>query len=386
MPVHYSLTLALFFFINLAGGRVILSLYALHLGASPFAVGVVMGTFYLFPLFLSWPVGLLSDRWGVRWLLVFAAVASGLSMFIPYVWSSMAVLYAASALAGLSLAFYNVSLQSLIGIVSAPEERTKNFANLSLVGSTSNAIGPIVAGWSMDHAGPQVASLIMVSPSLGALVMLLGWGARLPGGRPASGPKTKLFEALADRSLWRMLTVSALVQLAMDLFQFFIPVYGHSKSISDSAIGLTIGAFATSMFFVRFALPQLVARFGELRLLEYSFYIAVAGYLAVPLCDTAGGLVLVGFLMGLGIGASAPLTMILMFSRSAEGRSGESMALRLTANNLVRASGPTLFGLIASGAGLVAVFVLSALLMCWGGVLSRPARAQNSRPISRSSE
>ncbi len=59
--------------------------------------------------------------------------------------------------------------------------------------------------------------------------------------------------------------------------------------------------------------------------------------------------------------------MALMFSRSAEGRSGEAMGLRLTTNNVVRVIGPSLFGLLGSVLGLMPVFILCALLMGVGG-------------------
>jgi MFS family permease len=377
MKVRYALALALCFFVNLAAGRVILSLYALHLGAGPFAVGVVMGMFYVFPVLLSWPVGVLSDRLGARGLLGFAAVCGGIGLLIPYFVGSMAALYAASALCGLALAFYNVILQSLIGILSAPHERTRNFANLSLAGSISNAVGPLLAGYSMDQAGPALASLYMVVPSMLAALLLAFGGGMLPGGSRAGARKTRLLDALNEPGIWHMLAVSALVQLGMDLFQFFIPVYGHSKGLSSSAIGIALASFAAAMFFVRVVLPRMAARMTEEALLSYSLFLSGLGYLLIPLSESATGLALIAFVFGLGMGSAAPLTMILIFSRSTEGRSGETLGLRLTTNNLVRVIGPTLFGLIASVFGLLPVFVISALLMGGGGLLSRPGRLKS---------
>ena len=54
---------------------------------------------------------------------------------------------------------------------------------------------------------------------------------------------------------------------------------------------------------------------------------------------------------------------MLLFSRSAEGRSGETLGLRQTANNIVRVIAPSLFGFIASAFGLFPVFGISALMM-----------------------
>lgn len=68
--------------------------------------------------------------------------------------------------------------------------------------------------------------------------------------------------------------------------------------------------------------------------------------------------------MGLGV----PLTVIMMFSQSAEGRSGQALGLRLTAANLVRLGGPIVFGTIGTAFGLPPVFWINAAMMAAGGL------------------
>ena len=375
MPVFYVLGLALCFFVNLSAGRVLLSLYALHLGAQPFAVGVVLAMYYVFPVLLSWPVGVLSDRLGARWLLFASALCSGAGLVVPYLWSSMPALYTASALCGFALALYNVILQNLIGILGRSEDRTRNFANLSLIGSISNAIGPVLAGSGIDRFGPALASLALVVPSVLAGALLLTHGRLLPGPGKVPPRRTRLLETLADPDIWRMLTVSALVQLGMDLFQFYIPIYGHSLQLSGSAIGIALASYSIAMFLMRMVLPRAVARFSEQRVLRYSLYVSGAGFLLLPFSARVPALVAVAFLFGLGIGCSGPLTMMLMFDRSAEGRSGEALGLRLTTNNAMRVLGPSVFGFIGSALGLTPVFILSAVMMAVGGLLTAKGRS-----------
>lgn len=72
-PLYLTFALMLCCFSSISAARVILSLFALNLGAQPSAVGILVATFYAFPLVLSWPVGVLSDRLGSRWLLLFGA-------------------------------------------------------------------------------------------------------------------------------------------------------------------------------------------------------------------------------------------------------------------------------------------------------------------------
>lgn len=92
---------------------------------------------------------------------------------------------------------------------------------------------------------------------------------------------------------------------------------------------------------------------------------------------------MVSFVFGLGMGLGTPITVILLFSRSAEGRSGQTLGIRLTASNSVRVFGPVIFGAISSAFGIWPVFLINALLMGSGILLSRaptddpPARRDN---------
>jgi len=179
-------------------------------------------------------------------------------------------------------------------------------------------------------------------------------------------------ETLADPVIRAMLVTSGLMQLGTDLFQFYIPIYGHGEGMSASAIGAVLAANASAAFCVRFGMARLVNRFGEQRLLTYSFYVGALGFVLVPVFKGALLLAMVSFIFGLGMGCGQPLTTMLMFAHCAEGRAGETLGLRLTVNNIMRVAGPALFGVIATMTGLTAVFVLNGLMMGAGGLMSRP--------------
>ena len=376
MPLYLTFALAFCGFVNMTAARVVLSLYALDLGAQPYAVGILIAMFYIFPLLLSWPVGALADRFGSRWLLMVGSFAGACGLLVPYFIRDVSSLYVAAAMCGLSLAFFNVIVQNLVGILSKPHERTRNFSNFSMVGASTNFVGPLIAGFSVDYAGPAVACLYIVVPSLAAAVLLAVRGSALPGGSRHATPSAKIMDTLKDAALWRMLAISSLVQLGNDLFQFYIPIYGHGIGLSASAIGVVLAAFAAAAFIVRFVLPRLVARFTEEKLLAYSLYIGAVGFLLAPFSGSAIILALISFVFGLGMGCSQPLVLMLMFSRSAPGRSGATLGLRLTVNNLMRAIGPPAFGAIGTAFGLLSVFWINAVMMGAGGVLSRPRKVR----------
>ena len=55
-----------------------------------------------------------------------------------------------------------------------------------------------------------------------------------------------------------MLATSGMVQLGTDLFQFYLPIYGHYVGLSASAIGSVLATLAVASFAVRLFLARLV--------------------------------------------------------------------------------------------------------------------------------
>ncbi len=379
-PLHLTFALMLCCFSCITASRVILSLYALSLGAQPLAVGFLFAAFYAFPVALSFYVGKLSDRIGSRWLLLFGACVGACGMTMPFLFRELPALYIGAATMGLSFTCYNVLLHNLIGLISQPHERTRNFSNSSMVGATTLFIGPLIAGLAVDHAGPAVACLFAAGMSLAAAALLVLWGKALPGGSSPGAISGSVRTTLRDPAIVKILLTSSLVQVGQDLFQFYMPIYGHQIGLSASAIGTVLASFASAFFVVRFGLARLIQRAGEERLLAYAFYLAAAGFMLMPFFRSALALAVVAFMFGLGMGCGQPITTMLLFNRSTPGRSGETFGLRQTVNNVMRITSPTLFGLIGSAFGLLPVFCLSALLMSAGGFVTHPRSERPSDP------
>ena len=373
-PLYLTYALMLFGFGSISASRIAISLYALHLGAPASTVGLLVGCLYVFPVLISWHVGRHADRVGSRWPLLFGAATGACAMLIPFFFQNLTALFVAATLMGIGFTLYNVLLPNIVGIVSEPSALARNFSNASLVGATTLFCGPLLAGIAVDYAGHATACLYLVALSGGAAILLLVWGRALPGGTRATGTPVSIRETLRDPQIVRALASSSLVQVGQDLYQFYIPVYGYGIDLSASAIGGLLALMAAASFVVRFALPNLIARFGDERLLAYSFVITAAGFSLVPLFESVIALGVISFVFGLGMGCGQPITTMLIFSRSAEGRSGETLGLRQAVNNLLRVLGPSVFGVVASAIGLAAVFWISAAMMGGGAIVSKPRR------------
>jgi MFS family permease len=367
--------------------RVVLALFALKQGADPVEVGALAATFSTFPMVLSWPVGRWSDRFGARWLLLIGGVCGVVGMMLPFVWRGIPAMFAGAALVGLSFTFYTVTLQNLVGVLSTAANRSNNFSTFSLMLALAGFVGPLVGGFSIDYADHARACLYLAGMAMIPVVLVVLWGHRMPKGegRAREGGGS-LRSALAESGLWRVLAVSSLVVTGIDVFQFYLPIYGHDIALSASEIGIILAMFSVAAFVVRAIMPKVLQRYSEQRILTSAFYLGAASFLLVPLFKSAWVLALLSFTFGMGMGCSQPITMMMTFSTSSEGRSGEALGLRMTANQMTRVFCPLLFGVIGSFLGLFAVFWVNALMLGSGGLFTRLEPAGGKAPAQAPAE
>ena len=374
MPIYFTFILAFFNRTSVDIGRVIITLYALKLGAQPFTVGALAAILSVVPTLLSWQVGRVSDRFGSRWSLMLCTVAGSLGMLVPYVIPRLPSLFVTAMMFGLLAALSATPMQNLVGLLSKPQDRAKNYSNFGLVVASATFAGPLMAGFTFDHAGPDMACLSLVLLLLVPAVMLVVWGGIIPGGTRTTKPTGSVRALLSESGLWRVLITSGLVVTCIDVFLVYIPIYGYGIGLSASAIGILLAIYSLAAFVARFFMPFLIERLTVERVLAFSFLIGAVGFILVPLFKFKSilSLSLVSFLFGLGMGFGQPITLMMTFSGSTQGRSGEAIGLRFTANNLMRAIGQVLLGSISSAFGVFSVFWVNALILATGWAVIHP--------------
>ena len=372
MSIYFAFALVLFTFLPVNGARVLLALYALDLGAAPLAVGFLTATFSVFPMLLAVLSGKITDRVGARWPVLCGTVIVLCGMLVPYFLRGVPLLFVAAALNGFAFAFFSVSLQNLIGMMSPAQDRTHNFSIFSLMVASANFAGPLFAGFAIDHYGHATACLFAALLALIPMIMLAGWGGGLPGGTSGPRPAGGVRETLADPAVRKTLATGGLLMAGQDLFQTYMPVYGHGIGLSASAIGVVVGMFAAAAFVVQLVIKRLINRYSMERLLTYTLYLAAGTFLLMPFFKSATALAILAFIFGLAICLGQPIITMLMFSHSTEGRSGEALGLRITVNHLTRVVSPVVFGSIASALGVQPLFWISAILLGSGGAMTRP--------------
>jgi MFS family permease len=374
LSLYEILAIVLLWNAGYKGARVANTLYALELGAGPFDTGLLLATYGCFPLLLAVFTGKIADRYGVRMPVVAGIVVSLLGTALPWFFPALPMLFVAAAVSGAGFILTQVSMQSLVGSLGSGAARTRNINLYALVVSTSDLLGPIIAGFSIDHIGHVLTYLVLAAPGAVAVLVVLVMFNRMSR---AAGYSDRSGQRMADLlrigHLRRMFLTSALVMTGLDLFQLYLPLHGHSIGLSASAIGAILGAFAAAGFVTRVLLTVLVRHLGEERTLCYSMYLAACTFFMIPLFDNAIVLGAVCFVLGLGMGLGQPLTVLLTYNYAPPGRHGEGLGLRIAINNSMHVAVPALFGAIGTVFGLAPVFWLSSVILALGGYTG-PAR------------
>lgn len=358
------------------GSRVAVSLYAIHLHASPFTVGVLMSLYGLLPTLIAVSAGRLTDRVGPRGPLLVGSVLVAAGAALPFIIPGLNPLYASTTLIGLGFTLFQITVQNTAGFIGKAEDRPTNFSILALGYSISAFAGPMLSGFAIDSAGYGVTFLLLALLPLPTIAVLAANRLALP--RPPSHSKRDKRHRIADllrhRDLRSVFIVSALQVTAWELFTFMMPIYGSGIGLSASMIGVTMGAFAAATFVVRMFLPYLNRRLTAWRLLKAALLISAATYLVFPLVTHVALLMALAFALGLGLGAAQPMAMALLHDAAPEGRSGEAVGLRAAIVTTSHTAMPLLFGALGTAAGITSAFWAVAAALAFGSRVATKRR------------
>jgi MFS family permease len=378
MAIYLTLVLIVLNHIAFGGSRVVVSLYALQLGATQAQVGVLMALYALFPLVFAIAIGRLADRVGPRIPMLLGSCGLGIALILAVLWPALLTLYLVAFLMGSSFHCFFVTVTGIAGGLGGAEHRSSNYALVSLAFSGAGFVGPLISGFSIDYLGHLNAFLVLSAFTIIPVLMLIFRSDFLPKAVAGSATENATGSVL---ELWRMpqlrnaFLASGFISAGWDLFNFYMPLYGHGIGLSASMIGIILGVFAFATFVIRALLPWLLKRSTETDILITAIFVAATAFVLFAFVQHIAALCAVSFLLGLGVGCGQPMSMSLIFALAPEGRSSEASGLRVTVNNLTHLLIPLAFGSLGTMFGYAPVWFANASLMSLGGWLVRRTRS-----------
>jgi predicted MFS family arabinose efflux permease len=371
------------------GSRVAVSLHALGLTDNQFAIGLVIALYSLCPMLLAIVIGRVADRASPRILVIAGSVIMTAALLLPPAVSGMAVLCLSAFVLGFAHQVFSLPLEALVGGIGGPEKRARNYALITMAWSAANFLGPIMAGFSIDHIGQRQAYLVLAAFTLAPVAVFAFKPDLLPtkGNRHESaGTRGSVLELWRMASLRITIVAAGIVGSAQDLFQFYMPIYGHAMGLSASAIGTILGLTSLAAFVIRAILPFLARRVSEAQILGGAIFISALAFLLFPFFANAYALGAIAFLLGLGVGCAMPMTMSLLYALAPASRLAEAFGLHKTVRNATHLVVPLVFGSIGTAFGYAAVFLTNSALLATMGMLLRKVGMPRSWPAIPAAE
>lgn len=384
---------------------VVMPLWALELGASPFVIGLIIASRQIFTVTLSIHSGALLDRYGPRQVILILGMAGactiGLFPVLPFIWAAIA----------LQMVSGFCETTNWIGAQAAVGRLLKGHAiyagRMTAAARTGGFIGPWMIGLTWDYVGPFGAFSFL------AAWVLCGSAAAwfLPSEPPAkpeagnrkepeagsgegseagSGDTTEKKTRAADvmpklsdyATAIRLLVIPAvaLVILATAMRQTgsgiqssFYGVWLKEIGFTGGTIGFLIGISNAVSAVSALSIGPLTRRWATHWLLLITITIAVAAIAITPMLGTFTLLVIAICMRGVGQGLNLPLMISIAGRAVGRDLQGRVVALRVSFNRFGGALVPIFMGALAEVIGLEYAFyvvgatgiVLIAFLTLW---------------------
>jgi predicted MFS family arabinose efflux permease len=161
------------------------------------------------------------------------------------------------------------------------------------------------------------------TPVVGAAVPV-----EVPAPRANAAASVRSVGAAAHAGLQRLLLVNWLLSSSWDVHSFVVPILGHERGFSASAIGLVLGVFATAVAAVRLIIPALAHRLREARCWSARCCSPALVFARLPVRASAWLMAMCAVLLGLALGAVQPMIMTTLHHLTPHDRHGEAIALR----------------------------------------------------------
>ncbi len=355
---------------------VIVSLWAIKLGASPLWIGVAVAARSFLPMFLSIHGGVLMDRLGTRRVMLFFSIITlalfPLYPFMPWVWALILL----QLVTGLTQGLTWIGSQTLYGQLARGSVKHAGWVTFFM--NFGMFAGPLLGGVLWDHVGVIGAFAALTAWSLATLLLVI----LLP--RDIDPPMQKLrvmdlvprWEDYVKAFALCAIPVVALVMIftfmriaVFGLQTSFYVVYLEQIGMNGTLIGLLVScANLISGPAALINLPERIIKPVWLMLLGSGA--AVLFMTLTPLLTTFWPLMAMSVGYGLGMGLCFPTLLSLLSKAVPKTMQGMSVGLRTTVNRVSSLVVPLVMGAVIEGVGLADSFLLVGAILMLGVLIT----------------
>ncbi|MDH3239450.1 MAG: MFS transporter [Alphaproteobacteria bacterium] len=341
---------------------VIMPLWALELGASPFFIGLIISSRQILVITLSIHGGTLLDRFGPRLVIMCLGFGgAGLTLLfpvLPFLWATMALQMAT----GFAEVTSWIGVQALTG--GLLKGRPDYAGRMTAAARIGGFCGPIMVGIVWESFG-AVAAFAFVAGWVASFALVASLLPRVQSDSPpahADTQKRSVLPSLGDyATTFRLLVFPAVAlviaatfmrQAGSGIQSSFYVIWIKEIGFTASTIGFLIGVSNGASAVAALTTGPLAKRFAPDLLLIVMTILAVAAIAITPMLGSLVALSIAMGLRGIGQGLNFPLMLSIASQAVGPDLQGRVAALRLSFNKFGGAIVPFVMGAIAEVAGL----------------------------------
>lgn len=263
----------------------VVPLYALSLGADPVQVGIINAAFLFSAGTLSLPLGMLSDRLGIKFLAAVGLLILSASSFLLCLSRTPGEITWIYLFSGVGLAAFGPTVMALVANFSPATHLGRAYGWYTTALYTGMSIGPALGGFVAQGWGfPRVFFISGISTLLtfGVLAIFLPRARPVlpPGGGTREIAGSPLKHLLHNRPLWGCWLATLGGCFGLGMFLTFLPLHAHNQGLTLRQIGLVFATQGIINALSRFPFGHWSDRAGSRRGLVVAGLLGVAASLA----------------------------------------------------------------------------------------------------------
>jgi len=357
---YYITWLATFlFFVAFYALIVPLPRYLTGVGLADWQVGLVLGAFGVASLLTRPFSGLLTDRWGSKFMLLLGAGALMLGATGVVFTASLALLFLLRILQTLGYVSFTTAGNALVGQLASDADRSAKIAYFGLAANFAMTLTPGVTDLLLPHIG--LAPLFWITGAIALLAGLLTRFLRVsPDNRGAVDPADSALPAPVQlpRQLWIAMFVAALFGAGFVAYFQYFAILLERRTIPAAPV---YAAYGISIIATRLLLGRYLDRIGLGRVLAIAALIMAVGLVVAAFGASLPPLVASAALVAMGGGFFHPM-LIAHHVTLLPGRAGWAVACFYFGFDAGIGIGAWLLGFVLDRSGLTALYLVAALL------------------------
>ena len=333
------------------------------IGGAKWQVGAIVGGFSAVPLLIRPFAGRWSDRGRRKLMMRAGLVITAASLALMVLSADLLSLFALRVVQGIGMATFPTAAGSMVAEVTPEPRRGEGLGFFGMASNGSQMIAPAIGIAIASRWGFDAVFLVSAATALAALLIVE------PVAEPPTQPAATLDEAptLIPRAAIFPMAIFLTVTFAFTATAAFLPLLSSDRGLGNA--GLFFVALGATSFLLRPLSGLGADRFGRLAVAVPGLLFTAVAMWTLAVAQDAATLIAAGPALGAGLAAAHTALFALSLDRVPASQLGGATAVFQLSWDLGGTAGGLALGVVASVAGVAAVYWLAGAVAL-GGVVA----------------